>query len=271
MQTISLLFCAMLSLGLALQGSAQCNNCEPDLSCAAADFPVLCPETLADATAGEPYEEVITFNLPPVVVDPATDLSVDPLSVTISSVGIAIGIGVHAKQRRRHLRAWEWRDVRLCHRVHPLGRRIPRGHQRGGGFSVWFEQSADQSFSLASPSCLGTIRRGEFLRTQHPVGCARLKWPVRPLSQTPAPRTLAFATDRAPTRPTLRSPSTQQALTQCNRHGSGSLALTWCHQLAGRRMGSRLDDFLGQPDPYFVLSDATNTLTLPLTAQKPKP
>ena len=93
MRAISFLLGAALSVGLGLQGLAQCNSCEPDLSCAAADFPVLCPETLADATAGEPYEEVITFNLPPVVVDPATDLSVDLLSVTISSVlGLPFGL-----------------------------------------------------------------------------------------------------------------------------------------------------------------------------------
>ena len=153
MRTISFLLGAALSVGLGLQGLAQCNSCEPDLSCAAVDFPVLCPETLADATAGEPYEEVITFNLPPVVVDPATDLSVDLLSVTISSVlGLPFGLEFtpsNADGTYEPGNGETYGCATVCGTPLSAGEYLVDINVAVVASAFGFEQSVDQSFSLA--------------------------------------------------------------------------------------------------------------------------
>ena len=78
---------------LPLLANGQCETCEPDLSCVAVDFPVLCPEQLPDATQGEPYSATATFNLPPSVVDPGSGLEATLLTVTIASVsGLPFGL-----------------------------------------------------------------------------------------------------------------------------------------------------------------------------------
>ena len=80
-------------IGSVATSMAQCASCEPDLSCVAVDFPVLCPEQLPNATQGEPYSATATFNLPPSVVDPGSGLEATLLTVTISQVtGLPFGL-----------------------------------------------------------------------------------------------------------------------------------------------------------------------------------
>ena len=84
---------ALLVLGCVAHSFAQCSDCEPDLSCVAVDFPVLCPEQLPNAVQGEPYSATATFNLPPSVVDPGSGLEATLLTVTISQVtGLPFGL-----------------------------------------------------------------------------------------------------------------------------------------------------------------------------------
>ena len=54
MNTLTKSFFALTDM-LPLAGLGQCETCEPDLSCVAVDFPVLCPEQLPNGTQGEPY------------------------------------------------------------------------------------------------------------------------------------------------------------------------------------------------------------------------
>lgn len=90
--TFPILF-ASLILGMGETLYAQCGSCDPDLSCVAVDFPVLCPEQLPNAVQGEPYSANATFNLPPSVVDPGSGLSATLLTVTISQVtGLPFGL-----------------------------------------------------------------------------------------------------------------------------------------------------------------------------------
>ena len=72
----------VLAMMLPLAGFGHCETCEPDLTCVAVDFPVLCPEQLPNATQGEPYSSTATFNLPPSVVDPGSGLEATLLTVT---------------------------------------------------------------------------------------------------------------------------------------------------------------------------------------------
>lgn len=94
MNTFSSFLCFVaLTIGSVATSMAQCASCEPDLSCVAVDFPVLCPEQLPNATQGEPYSATATFNLPPSVVDPGSGLEATLLTVTISQVtGLPFGL-----------------------------------------------------------------------------------------------------------------------------------------------------------------------------------
>ena len=94
MNTFSSFLCFVaLTIGSVATSMAQCESCEPDLSCVAVDFPVLCPEQLPNATQGEPYSATATFNLPPSVVDPGSGLEATLLTVTISQVtGLPFGL-----------------------------------------------------------------------------------------------------------------------------------------------------------------------------------
>lgn len=73
---------------------SQCNDCTPDPECVSEDaFPTICPFVLPDATAGEEYEEVITFFLPAEIVDPESELSATLLQVTVTNVsGLPFGM-----------------------------------------------------------------------------------------------------------------------------------------------------------------------------------
>ena len=89
----NLLWGSVLLIAPVLSVFSQCETCEPDLTCVAVDFPVLCPEQLPNAVQGEPYSSTATFNLPPSVVDPGSGLEATLLTVTITSVtGLPFGL-----------------------------------------------------------------------------------------------------------------------------------------------------------------------------------
>ena len=79
---------------ISLLASAQCDTCVPDPGCVSADgFPAICPVELPIATAGEYYQEVITFYLPAQIVDPESEVTADLLELTVNSVlGLPFGL-----------------------------------------------------------------------------------------------------------------------------------------------------------------------------------
>ena len=74
--------------------TAQCTDCSPDETCINdVNFPEVCPEVMPSATSGEPYDEQMTFFLPPQVTDPESGLTVDLIEVVITSVdGMPFGL-----------------------------------------------------------------------------------------------------------------------------------------------------------------------------------
>ncbi len=73
---------------------AQCNDCAADTNCGVGtNFPAVCPEQIADAVAGEYYEQTLTFYIPTTVVDPQSNIEATIISVTINAVsGLPFGM-----------------------------------------------------------------------------------------------------------------------------------------------------------------------------------
>ena len=72
---------------------SQCLTCEPDYTCVADGFPILCPQSLPDGVTGEEYITTATFNMPSSVVDPGSGITATLESITISSVtGLPFGL-----------------------------------------------------------------------------------------------------------------------------------------------------------------------------------
>ena len=88
------LFLTLVCAVCAVFVSAQCETCVPDPGCVSADgFPAICPVELPTATAGEYYQEVITFYLPAQIVDPESEVTADLLELTVNSVlGLPFGM-----------------------------------------------------------------------------------------------------------------------------------------------------------------------------------
>ncbi|MBL7943154.1 MAG: hypothetical protein JNM00_10330, partial [Flavobacteriales bacterium] len=94
MKTLPVLLFAVLMLAFNTVSFAQCPTCTPDETCVSADgLPTVCPLELPPATAGEYYENYLTFYLPAEINDPENGIEATLLSVTISSVtGLPFGM-----------------------------------------------------------------------------------------------------------------------------------------------------------------------------------
>ncbi|MFZ6050684.1 T9SS type A sorting domain-containing protein [Halocola ammonii] len=79
-----------------LSAKAQCPQCEPNLDCGeTSDIPTVCPEILPPATAGEYYEETLTFYLPENFQDPESGLDVQLTEVLLEGItGLPFGLEV---------------------------------------------------------------------------------------------------------------------------------------------------------------------------------
>lgn len=88
------LFYLLTFILFSTQIIAQCPTCNPDVACVSADGqPTVCPLELPAATAGEYYEQVLTFYLPTSFVEPSLDVTVTLNQITISSVtGLPFGL-----------------------------------------------------------------------------------------------------------------------------------------------------------------------------------
>lgn len=73
---------------------SQCADCTINEDCTTEDlFPAVCPEFMPDATAGEEYEDYLTFFMPAEVNDPNTGIQATLLEVVITNVqGLPFGM-----------------------------------------------------------------------------------------------------------------------------------------------------------------------------------
>ena len=92
-RALALLANGVLFLGVAL---GQCSACDADPNCSSTDgFPTLCPLELPNGTAGQDYETVITFYLPSEITDPGSGLVATLNSVDVTSItGIPPGMTI---------------------------------------------------------------------------------------------------------------------------------------------------------------------------------
>ncbi|MDA0939545.1 MAG: PKD domain-containing protein [Bacteroidetes bacterium] len=252
----------LLGAAQSLSAWAQCSTCTPDLSCVAVDFPVLCPEQLPNGTQGEPYEATATFNLPPSVVDPGSGLEATLLTVTISSVtGLPFGLeftpnnpdGVYQPGNGEYygcsivcgtplVSGSFFVDINVTVLVSAFG----------------FQQTVNESFSLPlviEPGAGGGDPTSFSLSTTQ--GCAPLTVEGTNLI-TDAGATYSWDFGNGQTSNafnpvfTYDSPGTYtvSVLTEITE-----LSLTQVNITSlGGGWGGDIEDFFGQPDPYFVLS-----------------
>lgn len=252
----------LLGAGSSFGASAQCSSCTPDLSCVAVDFPVLCPEQLPNGTQGEAYEATATFNLPPSVVDPGSGIEATLLTVTISSVtGLPFGLeftpnnpgGVYQPGNGEYygcavvcgtplVSGSFFVDINVTVLVSAFG----------------FEQTVNESFSLPlniDPGAGGGDATSFSLSSTQ--GCSPLTVEGTNLitdagatyswdfgnGQTSSAFNPVFTYDSTGTYTvSVVTEITELSLTQVNITSLGS---GW---------GGDIEDFFGQPDPYFVLS-----------------
>ena len=256
------LLCGVLATISTLDAASQCSTCTPDLSCVAVDFPVLCPEQLPNGTQGEAYEATATFNLPPSVVDPGSGLEASLLTVTISSVtGLPYGLeftpnnpnGVYQPGNGEYygcavvcgtplVSGSFFVDINVSVLVSAFG----------------FEQTVNESFSLpltidpgaetGNPTsfalssyqgCAPMTVQGTSLI---PDAGASIQWDFGN-GATSSESDPSFTFDSPGTYDvSVMTEVTELSLTQVN---ITSLGGGW---------GGDIEDFFGQPDPYFVLS-----------------
>ena len=252
----------VLAMMLPLAGFGQCETCEPDLSCVAVDFPVLCPEQLPNATQGEPYSSTATFNLPPSVVDPGSGLEATLLTVTISSVtGLPFGLeftpsnpdGVYQPGNGEY-----YGCAVVCGTPLVSGSFFVNINVTVLVSAFGFQQTVVESFSLplnvepgeggngptsfslsATQGCAPLTVQGENLILD---GGATYAWDFGN-GQTSSGLNPSFTYDTPGTYTvSLLTEVTELALTQVNITTLGG---GW---------GGDIEDFFGAPDPYFVLS-----------------
>lgn len=263
MKTLTKFFLAgLFGLSLPMGTWSQCASCTPDLSCVAVDFPVLCPEQLPNGTQGEPYEATATFNLPPSVVDPGSGLEATLLTVTISSVtGLPFGLqftpnnpdGVYQPGNGEYygcsvvcgtplVSGSFFVDINVAVLVSAFG----------------FEQTVNESFSLPltiEPGANdGNPTSFSLSSTQ---GCAPLTIEATNLITGPG-ATYAWDFGNGLTSTAMNPVFTYDTpgtyTVSCATEVT-ELSLTQVNITAlGSGWGGDIEDFFGQPDPYFVLS-----------------
>lgn len=241
---------------------AQCDTCEPDLECVAVDFPLLCPEQLPDAIQGEPYAATTTFNLPASVVDPASGIEAQLLTVTISQVtGLPFGLdftpnnpdGVYEPGNGEQygcavvcgtplVSGSFFVNIEVAVLVSAFG--FQQTVNESFTLPLWVEpgESGDgpSSFSLsATQGCVPLEIQGTNLVEEAGASCL---WDFGN-GQTSDQFNPSFAYDSAGTYTvTVQTEVSELALTQVNITALGG---GW---------GQDIEDLFGSPDPYFVLS-----------------
>lgn len=253
---------ALLTVGVVYHSLAQCSDCEPDLSCVAVDFPVLCPEQLPNAVQGEPYSATATFNLPPSVVDPGSGLEATLLTVTISQVtGLPFGLefapnnpdGVYSPGDGEY-----YGCSVVCGTPLVSGSFFVEINVTVLVSAFGFQQTVNESFSLplvVDPGAGGEGPSSFALSTNQ--GCAPLTVQgTNLIANAGASYFWDFGNGQTSTafNPTF-SYDTPGTYTVSVQTEVSELALTQVNITnLGGGWGQDLEDFFGSPDPYFVLS-----------------
>lgn len=92
-KSITMLFVFLLAV-MASQNQAQCPGCVMNLGCSSSPaYPTICPDTLPDGMAGQPYDEDVSFWMPTNFNDPGTGLAVTlDVLVVVDMVGLPFGL-----------------------------------------------------------------------------------------------------------------------------------------------------------------------------------
>lgn len=252
---------------------AQCDGCVPDQGCTVDPaFPTLCPETAADATVGQYYEQDFTFWMPASFTDPGTGFQVTLLQLTVTGVtGLPFGLslttsspsGVFYPQQN------EFGCARVCGT--PFG---------AGQFTINISVLAQVSasgFTLDVPTAFpveltvlpGVGGNASF--TYAPIsGCGTVNSAFQALIDgSPSPTSYAWDFGNGSTSNAAQPPvqvydqaGTYQVSLQTTISGYvlQSVVLTgvngaWCGDVEEPNLP--IVGCVGAPDPYFVLTNAT--------------
>jgi hypothetical protein len=249
--------------------TAQCAACTPDPACTTVDgLPALCPDVLPNATAGEYYEQVITFYMPPVVTDPSSGFAANLLTVEVTSVaGLPFGFDFTLNEADAVFEPGNGQNLgcaTLCGT--PL---LPGnfeiiitvlGTVETGGFS--FEQSLPFSYPVAVVP--GSGENTSFAYTQ-PAGCDSLEVLFTATIEAPAPSVTSYEWYVSPELFSNNSSFTAEF----EEPGEFDVSLTTTvsnYRLTEVNLSSVQggwgsdEDVFGSPDPFFSLLDANGTV-----------
>lgn len=256
-------------LCLRLLSFAQCAECTPDPSCTTTNgLPALCPEILPDATAGEYYQQIITFYMPPVVTDPSSGFTANLLTVEVTSVtGLPFGFEFTLNESDGIFEPGNGQNLgcaTLCGT--PL---LPGnfemiitvlGTVETGGFS--FQQSLPFSYPVTVVP--GSGANTSFNFTQ-PAGCDSLEVAFTATVEAPAPAITSY--EWFVENDLLSNNSSFNAFFEQPGEYPVSLTttisnyrLTEVNLTAVAGGWGSDEDIFGSPDPYFSLLDGNGTV-----------
>lgn len=256
---------------------AQCDGCVPDETCTTSPaFPSLCPANAPDATAGAYYQADFTFWMPASFTDPGTGFAVDLLQLTITGVsGLPFGLQFtpNAPGGVYYPPEYEFGCARICGT--PVGQGTYTvtisvlAHVSASGF----ELDVPQEFAAMLNVLPGSGGNTSF--SYSPTsGCGSVTSTFSALiDASPAPTSYAWdfgngstSTSAQPPPQTFSAPGTYVITLETTIGGFvlNSVVLTgvngnWCGDVEEPSL-----PFIGcsgDPDPYFVLTDANGATT----------
>ncbi|HOZ40054.1 MAG TPA: T9SS type A sorting domain-containing protein [Flavobacteriales bacterium] len=271
--TLRLAVFPIIALAQMFTVRAQCPGCTPDLSCVSDPaFPTLCPLSPPDATAGVAYQADITFWLPPIFTDPGTGFTVDFEQMTVTGVeGMPFGLEfeTNAPGSVYYPQQNAYGCARLCGTPLVAGTYAVDINILAGVNFNGFDLDVPQTFSIVLNVLPGIGGNASF--TYGPTsGCGGVTASFEALIDgSPAPTFYQWAfgnggiSDLAvPPAQTYTEPGTYVIGLQTSIGGLvlNSVTLTgvngnWCGDV--EEPDVPFVGCTGDPDPYFVLTDAT--------------
>jgi Secretion system C-terminal sorting domain/PKD domain len=246
--------------------SAQCPSCTPDSSCVSTDgFPTICPLVPPDGTAGEYYEEQLTFYLPPTVIDPSSGFEATLIDIEVANVsGLPFGLEFTLNDADGVFHPSEG-DNYGCATIcgTPL---LPGSYAIVISVNVLaqvlgFDVNQVQSFTLPLTILPGSGSSGSFSYSNN-AGCGSVSVDYSALISVPAPAVTDYSwtfgngeTFTGPTPPSVLydTPGTYEAVltTTISKYFLHGMSVS---NLDGNWSGD-IDDLFGSADPYYQLVD----------------
>lgn len=266
MKLIPLFLCCLLTT----LASAQCANCTPDAACVSPDgFPALCPDVLPNGTAGAPYEQFITFYLPPTITDPQSGLVVSLSTVTVTSIsGLPFGMeftlgdadGVFDPGNGQNLGC-----ATLCGTPALPGNYTIVISVNALVTVSGFTLTQPQSFEYPITIDAGAGSTGSFTFDQV-AACDALTANFAATIAAPAPAVTAYAWDLG------NGLTSTDSLVQASYDSPGTYEVTLTTTVSGYQLNSVQvsslsnnwggdEDIFGSADPYFQLIDGDGNVT----------